>query len=103
MARVMMQLYFALRFLQIVTPWVVRPIMSVINLMLMVLSSIWVGIPQAVDRIANETVRRATDAGVPTIWNRQLFYAVKVVAFLTIVLGWIFISFVTVWILRLVF
>lgn len=103
MGRVMMQAYFAIRFLQIVVPWIVRPIRTALMWMLVSMSAFWVGVSQATHQMAEEGMRRATEAGVPTIWNRQMYYAIRVVAFLTILVGWIVQSFITVWIVKWLF
>lgn len=99
----MMQLYFATRFLQMVIPWVFRSIGFTLNLMWTALSSLWVGVPQALNRIADEWIGRAIASGFPTIWDKKLYYTIKVMAFITIVVGWILLSFFTVWIVKWIF
>lgn len=103
MGRVMMQAYFAIRFLQIALPWIVRPFRTALMWLLVSMSAFWVGVPQATDQMADEGMRRATEAGVPTIWSRELYFAIRVVAFLAILVGWIILSFVTVWIVKWLF
>ncbi len=103
MFRMLMGFYFALRFLQIVVPWVLRPIRFVIILMGIAVSSLWVGVPQATHRIADELITRAVAAGFPTIWSDELYYAIRIVAFITIVVGWVILSFVAVWIVKWIF
>lgn len=99
----MMRLYFVLRLFQMVVPWVMRSIGFTINLMWSALASLYVGVPQATKRIADEWVNRAIASGFPTIWDRRLFYTIRILAFLTIVAGWILLSFLTVWIVRWIF
>ncbi|MBE0649911.1 MAG: hypothetical protein IH595_03620 [Bacteroidales bacterium] len=67
------------------------------------IASLWVGVPQATNRIANEWIERAVAAGFPTIWDEKLYYTIRIVAFLTIVVGWVLLSFVTVWIVKWIF
>ncbi len=98
-----MRLYFLIRLLQIVVPWVIKPIGGTINLMLGTIASLWVGVPQATHRIADEWIQRAVAAGFPTIWDSKLYYTIRIVAFITIVVGWVLLSFVTVWIVKWIF
>lgn len=103
MVRIVMFIYFTVRLLQWFIPWVVRSIGFTINLMWTAIASLWVGVPQATHRIADEWISRAVAAGFPTIWDRKLYYTIRIVAFLTIVVGWILSSFVTVWIVKWIF
>jgi len=103
MVRIVMGFYFTLRLLQMIIPWVLRSIGFTLKLMLTAISSLWVGVPQATHRIADEWIDRAVAAGFPTIWDRKLYYTIRIVAFITIVVGWVLLSFVTVWIVKLIF
>lgn len=90
----------ALRFF---LPWVGRIIMFMVGFILTSVISFWGGVPVMVDRIANEWLDRAVVAGFPTQWDRNLFFTFKILAFAMILLGWIMLSFLTVWILDLIF
>lgn len=103
MVRIIMGFYFTLRLLQLVVPWVMRSVGFTAMMMWTALSSFWVGVPQATHRIADEWAKKAFDAGIPTNLDRRLYYAIRVAAFLTIVLGWILLSFFTVWIVKRIF
>src|SRR5258708_5760703 len=92
--------WFAIR---LAAPWIIRVFMYTVWVSLTAVASFWVGIPKAANQIADDWLDRAVRAGWPTIWDRQLRRILLVVAFATIVLGWIFLSFTTVFIVRLIF
>lgn len=100
----MMRLYFAIRLFQIVVPAIRKAMVGAFKFLLTPMLTLWVGVPQGTDAIAREWVEKARQAGLPTYpWDRRLYYAIRVIAFFTILLGWVFMSFVTVWIVRLIF
>ena len=88
---------------RLATPWIVRAVAYTVWLCLLAIASFWVGIPNAVDQIANSWLDRAILAGFPTQWDRQLYYVLWTLAFQTIVLAWVVFSFTTVFIVRLIF
>ena len=92
--------WFAIR---LATPWIVRMFMYTVWLSLTTVASFWNGIPNAAAQIADDWLGRAVDAGWPTLWDRQLRRVFLVVAFMTIVLGWIILSFITVFIVKRIF
>lgn len=92
--------WFAIR---LATPWLLRVFMSAILLSLTAVASFWIGIPNAAGQIADNWLDRAVRAGWPTLWDRQLRRVFLVVAFMTIVLGWIVLSFITVFIVKRIF
>lgn len=103
MARIMMQMYFAIRFLQIVIPGIRNVVVGALKFLLRPMMTFWIGVPQATDSMANEWVREAVRLGAPVIWHRKLYYILRVIAFLTILAGWVVLSFITVWIVRIIF
>jgi hypothetical protein len=86
-----------------VAPWIFRSIWFTLMLISLSVVSLWVGVPTAMRRIANQWVDRAVAAGFPTAYDYILYYMVAVVAFFTIVAGWIATAFVTVWLVRMIF
>lgn len=89
--------------IRFVLPWVLRSIWFTMTLCSLSVVSLWVGVPTATRRIANQWVDRAVAVGFPTAYDYILYYFVAVVAFFTILAGWIVTSFVTVWLVRIVF
>lgn len=65
------------------------------------LASIWVGVPQAVTRIADNWVSEATAAGLPHNYSQILRIAGMVVASITLILGWLVLASLTIFILHL--
>jgi hypothetical protein len=89
--------------LRIIVPWILRAAWFTLRLAATALVSLWVGVPNATRRIADAWLGRATLAGFPTEYDTYLYHAVCFVAFLTIVLGWIVLAFLTVFLIRLLF
>jgi hypothetical protein len=98
-----MGLYFSLRLLQIVIPWMLLPFRLAFMLMWTALSSVWVGVPQATNRMADEWGRRAVAARFINVVDRSLYNFIKAVALLAIVFGWVLLSFFTVWLVKWIF
>jgi len=91
------------RALRVVLPWIGRIIMFMVNLIMTSLLSFWGGVPQKTEQIANEWLDRAVANGVPTAWDRQMYFTFRVVAFAMIVVGWVILAHITVWIVHLIF
>jgi hypothetical protein len=84
-------------------PWIGRLIMFMLNLIGVMVASFWGGVPKAVSAIADNWLDRAVMGGFPTQWDRNLYYVFWALAFGMILLGWIVLSYVTVWLVRLLF
>lgn len=93
-------IYRALRFF---LPWVGRILMFMVSFILTSVISFWSGVPTMVDRIANDWLDRAVHAGFPTIWDRRLYYTFYCLAFLMVIVGWVTLSYITIWIVNLIF
>ncbi len=63
----------------------------------------WSGTPQKVRAIATEWQKKAHDAGVPGTWDPTVYWVLYIAAFVTMIFGWIVCSYLTVWLVRLVF
>ena len=84
-------------------PWVGRIIIFMVSFILTSVFGFWSCVPSIVERIANDWLDRAVVAGFPTQWDRQLFFSFRFLAFVMILLGWVILSFITVWIVNLIF
>ncbi|MCI0529404.1 MAG: hypothetical protein L0Y56_18345 [Nitrospira sp.] len=63
---------------------------------ILTVASIGSGIPSAVRTISEEWLQRAIRAGFPTIWESQLRFVLRSLVILTMLFGWIVLSFTTV-------
>ena len=86
--------------IQLASPWIVRMFIGTLWLILITLASFWVGIPNAVNQIADDWLDRAVRAGFPTLWDTRLRRIFVIVGYGTIAAGWIFLSFTTVFIVN---
>lgn len=84
-------------------PWVGRIIMFMASFIFTSVISFWSGAPTMVERIANEWLDRAVSSGFPTQWDQRLYFTFYYLAFLMIICGWVTLSFITVWIVGLIF
>jgi len=94
---------FIFRGIVFVLPWLFRAAWSAILLMATTLAAIWSGIPGSVEAIASEWLEDATLAGFPTQYDRWLFVAAETVALIVIFMGWVLLSYLTVFIIWWVF
>ena len=99
----MMKLYFRIRLMQMIIPVITGFVGFILALMWTAAMSIWVGVPQATDRIAAEWERRILARGYSPIWNQGAYNMIRAIAFLTIVAGWILLAYATVFIVKVVF
>jgi hypothetical protein len=66
-------------------------------------TSIFVGIPRSVERIADSWIMEATAAGVPLGVHPALRTGARVAASITLILGWLILASLTVLLVRAVF
>jgi hypothetical protein len=78
-------------------------ILFALRLVALAVISLWVGVPRAVDNIANEWLDRAIVTGFPTQYDRQLYYVLWTLGLLTVLVGWVIFSYITVGIVHLIF
>lgn len=90
-------------FIQLGTPWIAGAVLFTIQLMSTAVISLWVGVPTAVRRIADEWLDRADAANFPGDMLPRLYYVICTLAFLTILAGWILVAYLTVFFTRLIF
>lgn len=100
MVRIIKRIMQAVHF---ISPWLLRFLWGLVLLVATVVSSLWVGVPKSVRRIAEDWVDRAVMAGFPTEYDSVLYYLFAGIAFAFIVVGWIVFSFLTVLIIVVIF
>lgn len=84
-------------------PWVSRMIRLAFWLAITAISSIWVGVPLAVNRISDTWIQEATSMGLPLSYHAVLRTGAKIVASITLILGWLVLASLTVFIIRQLF
>lgn len=71
-------------------------------LMITSVTSLFVGVPTAIERIADSWIEEATNAGLSMGYHQSLRTASTVVAYITLILGWLILASLTVFIIRLI-
>lgn len=92
--------YYVIRF---ITPYVWRAIQMAARLVMVTLGALFSGIPTSTDRIAYFVTAQAMGAGILQEYDRQLYWASRIAAFLVILAGWLLTAYLTVWTLGLIF
>ena len=90
-------------FARMILPIIGRVLFFAGRLIAVAVISLWIGVPTALNNIADEWLDRAVIAGFPTIWDRQLYYVFWALGLVTVVIGWVLLSFITVGIVHLIF
>ena len=78
--------------------WVWRGLRLVIMSYLMTIASLWAGVPQTSREIADVWLDVAVERGFPITHARKLYWSIRIVAVLVMILEWICFSYVTVFI-----
>ena len=106
----MVRTYYFIRIFDYITrvirffvPWVARAFMFFVVLIATSVLTFWSGVPRRVDQIANEWLDRAVLAGFPTEWDSHLYHVLWALGLLMVIVGWVILSFITVWIVHLIF
>ncbi len=84
-----------------IIPFTIRVFRMALNMTSAALASIWVGVPTAVTRIANQWVGLGREFGIPEKYDGLIFYPVCVVATIALFLGWLVMAYITVLIVQL--
>ena len=87
-------------FVRFAWPGVRGVLTATIWTVILTLASIWSGIPPAVRTISEEWLQQAIRAGFPTIWESRLRFVLRSLVILTMLFGWIVMSFMTVFIVQ---
>lgn len=82
-------------------PWAWRLVRLAFMLSITSLTSIFIGIPRSVERIADSWIEQASLAGVPAHNYPALRTGAKVAASITLILGWLVLASLTVFLIRL--
>lgn len=101
MFRLLVRVIFT--FLRLILPLVFRFIRLMFFLALTSISSIYLGIPRSIERIADSWIEQATEAGLPLSYHPGLRRGAMVVATITLILGWLVLASLTVSLIRLIF
>lgn len=76
----------------------------VFRLVLTAVASLFRGVPDATDQLAREQLEAVEQSGrLPSIYNRHFYWAVRILAVLVVLFGWICWSFTTVYLVMLLF
>lgn len=76
----------------------------IFRLVLTAVASLFRGVPVATDQLAREQLEAVMQSGrLPSIYYRHFYWAVRILAVLVVILGWICWSFATVYLLMLLF
>lgn len=94
---------FLVRLVLGVLPWVGRFVRMLFVLMITAITSIFVGIPRSVDRIGDSWTEQVAEGGIPVEHHQALRTGARIVAVITLILGWLVLASLTVFILRLLF
>ena len=92
--KILIKIYEFLRF---ILPWLTRVAGLAITLMLTTLAVTSRGMAPGIDNIASEIVKQAS-AIIPIYWVKHLYPLARFVAIVTVLIGWILLSYLTVWI-----
>jgi hypothetical protein len=86
-----------------VTPWLWRLVLAILMWLGTAFAAFWGNVPNATASIATDWRDRAVVAGFPTEWDSRLFFLFWVIAFGMIVIGWIVLSYITVFVVQWIF
>ena len=84
-------------------PWLLKALIFTLLLVATSVGSLWLGVPKTVNKIADEWLTRAIKAGLPPSWERFIYSVSFVLAFLTVLAGWVVLAFTTAFIVRSLF
>jgi hypothetical protein len=89
----------AIRF---ITPWVGRAAWLILRLIVAALTSLWVGVPNAIRSVTDEVMVRAVRSGFPTRFDWLLRWSIYIIAFVEILTGWVLFALITSWIIEMI-
>src|SRR5688572_26852166 len=88
---------------RLTSPWIWGAISVSFKFMLISVAAIWRSVPQVLEDTANEWVDQATFAGSPTNITPILYHIMWWLGLVSVVIGWVILSYLTVFITRLIF
>jgi hypothetical protein len=86
-----------------ITPWILRAFWVMVQVMVLAAASLWLGTPRVVDRIAGSLVAEAVGKNLPENLDTILYWIACGVAVVEIVMSWILLSYLTMFVLGLLF
>lgn len=95
--------FWTVRAVRWATPWLIRFSLAAAHLLLQAAVSWWTGVLNAVRNIAHDWQHRAALAGFPSEYDNLFYHAACFIAVVELVLGWIIASYLTVWIIGMIF
>jgi len=85
----------------VISPWVFRAIWFTIRMIAIAVVSVWSGVGPTSRTIAEDWLERAVaNEDFPTEYDRHLYIILRIAAFITLLIGWIALSFLTVGIIH---
>lgn len=91
------------KFFKIVIPWLWRVAVFTVKTVVFSLGAWIIAFPKNIKVIAREWTDRAEVAGVPSEYDRVLYYGAGAVALVMILLGWVLSAYLTVWFIGILF
>ena len=89
--------------IKLITPWLLKAFLVMFYVVILAVSNLWRSIPLAIDRIAGSLVSEATGKNLPTNLDNTLYWLACSVAVIEIMICWIFLSYATMFVIRLLF
>jgi hypothetical protein len=96
-------LVFTWFFVRQATPIVLQLMWEALSWLAISFASFWRGVPQSASQLADYWLEIALRQGWPSLHERELRRVLLVFAYVTIVGGWVALSFITVFIVRAIF
>lgn len=81
-----------------IVPFALRATGLAFRKFLFTFASLWRGVPETTDMIANDWLVRTRAAGMPSIYHPYLYWTIRIIVFLVILIEWVCFSFVTVFV-----
>lgn len=88
---------------RIAAPFVWSVCVGALQLVAVAVIALWSGVPASVDRMANEWLDRALIGGWPSLHAPLLYNIFYMLASVMVLVGWILCSYLTIFILHLIF
>lgn len=91
-------------FLRWSLPYVWQVIGFGLGLVVSAFFTFWSGVPYNVDLMAREWRDRALMTNIPNQWDKELLFLLKIVGWVSVIVGWVILSYITVFLVqRLIF
>jgi hypothetical protein len=88
-------------------PWIIKGIGFLIRLMALGAVSILQGVPQSTDQIARDWIKEtksgSRNSNLLSEYEKYVYWAIRTLAFVFVLLGWICLAFTTVFLVMLLF